>query len=143
MSDLANSENHSFASVGRPASIELRFSSLAKCEEAVKFYLSKLGLGAVPNPISLPFSMNVHDDQELVFIVATTDTDCSVIYWELPATADIDSVYDDLNSNHGCTGKKRPHRRPNLPHDKPNTKRSLQKSSDGNLFGLIINPPYP
>ena len=128
------------ALVSRAASIELRFSTEAKSTDTLSIYTDMVqGLG---KPISTkpPVSLRLGQEQELRFVVAAAYTNCTVIYWSVVdnSSKGISEACAALESK-GCTVVEKIHIRP----DQPTTECCLLQDPAGNLFGVIINPPYP
>lgn len=128
------------ALVTRAASIELRFTGKGEIADSLKIYPEFVeGLGR-PNSTKPPVSMRLGDMQELRFVEAASNSSCTVIYWELieDTNEGILAACKDLEAN-GCKTVEAIHFRP----DQPETACCLMQDPGGNLFGLIINPPYP
>ena len=128
------------ALVTRAASIELRFTSKNEVANSVGLY-SDLIMGVeAPNSITPPISMRLGDMQKLRFVEAAVYSNCTVTYWQVTVDSEdaIRAACEALEGE-GCKTVEGIHYRP----DQPKTACCLMQDPGGNLFGLIINPPYP
>lgn len=140
MSKQGNVPEALAALVIRAASVELRFSSDAESDKALGLYTTMVEGLRRPKLGQPPVSMRLGEEQELRFVKEAKNTSCTVIYWALA-----DDTSDGLKNacieleKQGCVVVEQPHPRP----DQPETACSLLKDPASNLFGVIINPPYP
>ena len=128
------------ALVTRAASIELRFISKNGVANSVGLYSDLIVGVEAPNSTTPPVSMRLGDMQELRFVEAAAYSNCTVIYWQVTVNSEdaIRAACEALEGE-GCKTVVGIHHRP----DQPETVCCLMQDPGGNLFGLIINPPYP
>ena len=128
------------ALVTRAASIELRFISKNGVANSVGFYSDLIAGVEAPNSITPPVSMRLGDMQELRFVEAAACSNCTAIYWQVTVDSeDAIRAACEVLEGEGCKTVVGIHHRP----DQPKTLCCLMQDPGGNLFGLIINPPYP
>ena len=128
------------ALVTRAASIELRFISKNEVANSLGLYSDVIVGVEAPNSITPPISMRLGDMQELRFVEAAAYSNCTVIYWQVTVNSE-DAIRAACKAleGAGCETVEGIHHRP----DQPKTLCCLMQDPGGNLFGLIINPPYP
>ena len=128
------------ALVTRAASIELRFMGKEGVANSVGLYSDLIAGVRAPNSTRPPVSMRLGDMQELRFVEAADYSNCTVVYWAVAADSEpgLLAACEVLQSI-GCHMLEPPYYRP----DQPKTACCLMQDPGGNLFGLIINPPYP
>ena len=126
--------------VSHAASVELRFSSRNGLARSLQFYLDFSQDIENPESTVPPVSMRMGQMQELRLTEAATNTDCTVMYWQVAdnSEAGLLAAYKALQGK-GCHVLEAPYYRP----DQPKTACCLVQDPGGNRVGLIINPPFP
>ena len=104
------------------------------------FYSDLIAGVEAPNSITPPVSMRLGDMQELRFVEAAAYSNCTAIYWQVTVDSeDAIRAACEVLEGEGCKTVEGIHHRP----DQPKTACCLMQDPGGNLFGLIINLPYP
>ena len=140
MNDQADITDTLGALVTRVASIELRFSSRGRAINSVGLYSDIIAGVEAPDSMVPPVSMRLGNVQELRFVEAAANSDCTVVYWAVAVDSEpgLLAACEVLKST-GCHMLEPPYYRP----DQPKTACCLLQNPGGNVFGLIINPPVP
>lgn len=116
--------------------IELGVADAAQLTKTKTFYEALLGEKKYPYPLLT--------DMSLLCVVTADGSTHTTIYWEVPGNGvELKSVYDDLIEHHGCGGVKPPHKPPKEMMMKGDLELATLADAAGNVFGLVINPPYP
>ena len=132
------------AKLKRPASIVLTFKNTGAYRQAVHLYCEALDIPAPAEPLGDYCSLPTRDKQmELRLVLVRKDIfdkNRTIVYWEV---TDLDRTHQELIRLPGYREEKPPQQDQNLTGQAVATVRSVIEDDSGNLFGLVINPPYP
>ncbi len=132
------------AKLKRPASIVLTFKNMGAYRQAVHLYCQALDIPAPAEPLGDYCSLPTRDKQiELRLVLERKDIfdkNRTIVYWEV---ADLDRTHQELICLPGYREEKPPQQDQNLTGQAAATVRSVIEDDSGNLFGLVVNPPYP
>ena len=132
------------AKLKRPASIVLTFKNVGAYRQAVHLYCEALDIPAPAEPLGDYCSLPTRDKQmELRLVLVKKDIfdkNRTIVYWEV---ADLDRTHQELIRLPGYREEKPPQQDQDLTGQAAATARSVIEDDSGNLFGLVVNPPYP
>ena len=132
------------AKLKRPASIVLTFKNTGAYRQAVHLYCEALDIPAPAEPLGDYCSLPTRDKQmELRLVLVRKDIfdkNRTIVYWEV---TDLDRTHQELIRLPGYREEKPPQQDQNFTGQAVATVRSVIEDDSGNLFGLVINPPYP
>jgi hypothetical protein len=142
----------------RLAAIEIRFNNKKKYWKSVTQYCNLLGLTSPPDPnpnnvkLTYPYEIG-KGDQRMQLLFALRDKEPggnknqTILYWEVP-DGELDAIHvaicaQSADPDYNYREKEPPHDDQALNESKAVTRRSVIEDPNGNLFGLIANPPVP